>query len=307
MFEIPVFSELYGVTVAIASAGFASLLHTKYLPCADGTDYQLTRHEKEQLAGGIEENEFKASNDLAYPFNLIALCEPNNNRIDLPRDYRFDIQDFNAVKKVLVKAGGKYAENGFVFKRPGVEVYDLLLNLQKTNLQKVTQFFPTPDEIADDLVALAELDEFAAQTILEPEAGDGQIVRAIQRALPTPVKVFGYEFDEGNRRELELIPEFNLLGADFLSCGITFDRIIANPPFSGNQDIIHIRKMYECLNEKGVLVSVTSTHFRVSKKKTETAFREWLEEKRAAIIEVPAGSFKASGTNVETVIIKIRK
>jgi nitrogen regulatory protein PII-like uncharacterized protein len=83
--------------------------------------------------------------------------------------------------------------------------------------------------------------------------------------------------------------------------------IYANPPFSKNQDIDHAYKMFESLSDNGVMVAVLSYHWVTSKNKKETLFREWLNEKNAYIEELPPGMFSDSGTNIPTVLIKIKK
>ena len=52
---------------------------------------------------------------------------------------------------------------------------------------------------------------------------------------------------------------FNLIGDDFLlNNRKKYSKIIANPPFSKNQDIDHILEMYNCLKTEGRLVSIAS-------------------------------------------------
>ncbi len=49
------------------------------------------------------------------------------------------------------------------------------------------------------------------------------------------------------------------------------------------------------------------THYKMSDNKKETQFREWLDEVQAEFTNVPAGTFKESGTNIATVLITIDK
>lgn len=80
-----------------------------------------------------------------------------------------------------------------------------------------------------------------------------------------------------------------------------FEIVIANPPFNKNQDIDHFYKMVEVCD--GRVISVMSTHWQHSKNKKETAFREFLNEKNAEIINIEAGRFKDSGTMVASCIV----
>ena len=86
-----------------------------------------------------------------------------------------------------------------------------------------------------------------------------------------------------------------------------FDRIIANPPFSKNQDIDHVKKMYKLLRKGGRLVSVMSNHWNVSSNKKETEFKEWLDKVESEVYDIPSGTFKKSGTLVGGKIVVINK
>lgn len=95
---------------------------------------------------------------------------------------------------------------------------------------------------------------------------------------------------------------------DFLTskCSNPFDKVIANPPFSNNQDIDHIYKMIEvCKPEFGIVVSIASNHWRNSKYKKETDFRNYLNSKGVVIEEIPEGAFKENGTMVAACIVII--
>jgi len=73
------------------------------------------------------------------------------------------------------------------------------------------------------------------------------------------------------------------------------------------QDIDHVRHMYDLLAEGGVLVSIMSPGWKCGNTRKRKEFREWRKEVDAEVFDVPAGAFKASGTNVSTCIVRIRK
>ena len=102
--------------------------------------------------------------------------------------------------------------------------------------------------------------------------------------------------------------KFDLIGDDFLkSNGKEYSKIIANPPFSKNQDITHVYKMFEKLARGGRIVTIMSKHWQNSTNKKETQFREFLEELNAEITDINSGEFKESGTSIATVIVTIEK
>lgn len=216
---------------------------------------------------------------------------------------------YEKVAKALTDIGGKWKGAkvmGFVFQSDPSELLGKVKEGEKINLKKDFQFFATPPALCDKLVSLADIKE--EHTVLEPSAGDGAIVKAINRVLPTKT-VDCYELMAMNRVALEKILTANLVGTDFIEADIErkYDCIVANPPFSNNSDITHLYKMYDCLKKGGRVVCVTSTHWKNSSNKKETDFRAWLHNIGAVVEDVDAGTFKGSGTMIATVIITIVK
>jgi hypothetical protein len=78
-----------------------------------------------------------------------------------------------------------------------------------------------------------------------------------------------------------------------------------NPPFS--DECNHIRHAWEILKPWGRLVSVASASVKFNTRGDYNGFADWLDEIGAEVIDLPEGSFKASGTNVNTVLIVATK
>jgi hypothetical protein len=239
--------------------------------------------------------------------SVLKDCKVDGMVVKLP-DIQLDRDLYLEVKKALELIGGKWKSGkvkGFVFSQDPTELLEQISNGEKRNLKKEYQFFATPDSIADRLVKLAEID--IDSTILEPSAGQGAIINAINRLYPYKA-IDCYELMDINRTFLSKIVTAYIRGNDFLiECDKNYDRIIANPPFSKNQDIDHIYKMYDCLNDNGILVSVASMHWHSCTHKKESEFFSWLVQHKAEIIDIEAGEFKESGTMVSSCIVKIRK
>lgn len=237
---------------------------------------------------------------------ILLQCTVENNTVKLP-GIQLERVQYLDVKKQLELIGGKWKGGkvqGFVFPNNPSELLSQVANGEKRNFKKEYQFFETPERLADWLVELADIKDLDA--ILEPSAGRGAIVKAIHRAYPG-VTIFGYELMDINLSFLTALSGFELLGSDFLQeCDALFDVIIANPPFSKNQDIDHINHMFRHLKPGGRLVSVASKHWQFAKGKKEKAFREWIEEIEAEVFDVSGGEFKESGTMIETCIIRIK-
>jgi len=222
---------------------------------------------------------------------------------------QLDRKLYEGVKKALEGIGGKWKggkTQGFEFAHDPSELIGKLQGGDRVHLKKEFQFFPTPKAVATTLCRFAEVEK--ANRILEPSAGQGAIVDAI-RLLNQSARIDCYELMEQNQDILSKRVHLNLVGDDFLKARPQpiYNCIVANPPFTKNQDIDHVRHMHAFLAPGGKLSSVMSKHFTFSEGKKETEFRDWLEEVGADIVTLPAGTFKESGTMIETVIVTITK
>ncbi len=196
---------------------------------------------------------------------------------------------------------------GFIFNEDPTELLEQIANGENRNLKKEFQFFATPKELADELVSYSNIKD--SHKILEPSAGQGAIIDAIRRKIPN-VPVDCFELMPLNQTFLKKIEGVNILGSDFLtetSFRAEYNTIIANPPFSKNQDIDHIYRMYEVCKKGGRIVTIASKHWQMSNNKKEVQFKNWINEIGAEVIEIEAGKFKESGTAIATVIIIINK
>lgn len=260
----------------------------------------------DQLESGLEkETDFIPSSNLEYPKNLVALLFPEDNRMLLPKHFRFDKRQYSDVKSIIQKSGGKYLKNTFVFDEAAIDVYRRILHTNEFNQKKKFQYFGTPDILADELVRYADLTP--NDTILEPSAGQGAIIKAIQKVVDIVPDC--YELMQLNVSVLEKSGlAYNLIGDDFIKHnGIKYSKIIANPPFAKNQDIDHLRMMYDCLDKQGRVVCITSESWVTGTQKKQIEFREWLDEIGAEVKTIDRGAFKESGTTVGGKIIIIDK
>lgn len=238
--------------------------------------------------------------------DILKNCSVEGNIVKLPPE-QLDRKLYCEVAKSLELIGGKWKGGktaGFVFPNDPTELLEQIANGEKRNLKKEYQFFATPDDLADYAVSLADIKP--EHSILEPSAGQGAIIQAINKQLPS-VFIDCCEAMDINQIFLQKIPTAKLVGLDFLLTEKKYDRIVANPPFTKNQDIEHIYHMFKSLKPNGVLVSFASKHWQTSSNQKEKDFRKWLELVNAEVIEIESGRFKASGTMVGTVLIKIIK
>lgn len=166
---------------------------------------------------------------------------------------------------------------------------------------KKFQFYPTPKEVAKYLVELAEIKE--TDRILEPSAWQWAIYEHINPycfSVAIELKDDNYNI----LKETYWHSRGLIINMDFLDYNDeTFDKIIANPPFSKSQDVKHILHMYELLNEWWRIVSVASSSIQTREGKLYDELRALNPE----FIELPHWVFKESWTMVNSVIVVINK
>jgi 16S rRNA G1207 methylase RsmC len=80
-----------------------------------------------------------------------------------------------------------------------------------------------------------------------------------------------------------------------------------NPPFEEGQDIDHVQFAYENLDNGGKMAAIMSEGPFFRSDRNSTNFREWLEKVGGRSIILPAGTFKESGTMVNTRMVIIEK
>ena len=239
---------------------------------------------------------------------VIQQLNVNGNVVTLP-PVQLDRDVYVQVKSKLEKIGGRWKGGkvqGFVFPNDPTNEIARIQSGEKVNLKQEFQFFATPDALADRMVELAEIEPF--HSILEPSAGQGAIVKAINRVEPL-LEVHCFELMETNRAVLDQVPTVIILGNDFLAEPTVidqyYDRIIANPPFTNNQDIDHILDMMECLAENGRIVTISSLSWVIGSQKKQVEFRELMDRRAVYREELPTGTFRESGTNVGAMLLVI--
>lgn len=250
----------------------------------------------------------------------IGKCSISGNIVYLPKG---NLANYADVRKALINAGATYKTNSFIFPNDAKPYIDRLMQGESVNIKKEFQFFATPKALAEKLAAFAMKDfDCSTMTILEPSAGQGAIINALfEFDFKDELIVHAYELMDINRGVLEKIKDVVILGNDFLSQNqyskkehstidireIQFDRIVANPPFSKNQDIDHILEMYYRCKKGGRIVTIASNSWRTGSQKKQIEFREWLDKIGAVVEDVEAFTFKESGTNIATCMIIIDK
>lgn len=227
---------------------------------------------------------------------------------------------YEKVNKVLELLGGKWNRkaNGHVFpsQSPGtIEelISGVIMTGEVVDKKRVFDFFETPATVADLLVERACFDGKILR-VLEPSAGRGAIIEAIRRE-PKADKclIQCCEIQEENVRVL-IQKGHTPLASDFLNWNWPlqdkanlYDRILMNPPFSKYREVHHVMHAYKFLRPGGKLIAVMSAGVEFRKEVAYSGMTNLIHKTKGEIDRLPEGSFSESGTNVNTVMVTLRK
>jgi hypothetical protein len=172
---------------------------------------------------------------------------------------------------------------------------------------QVPGYFPTPPEVCEMMLDRVTLDK-APGLILEPSAGHGALIEAAMKVYPSA----GFLAFEVNFTLAKMVQELlglEDLSGDFMAAApmAVADLVLMNPPFERGQDMEHVRRAFDWLKPGGQLVAIMSPGFTFRSDGKAVEFRAWFEAVGGEVETLPSGSFKASGTGIESRIVKIVK
>jgi hypothetical protein len=151
-------------------------------------------------------------------------------------------------------------------------------------------YYPTPYSVVKKL--LQKIQYKPELKILEPSCGCGRILeglKAIGLNDVTGVEIFA------NRVEVARQKGFSVHHANFLETepDPIYDLIVMNPPFAGCHFLKHVRHALGFMKAGGQLLAILPY-----------SAKEHLSDLDGQFIPLAKGSFRESGTNVETVIFE---
>jgi predicted RNA methylase len=221
---------------------------------------------------------------------------------------QLDRKTYTEVAKVIEAAGGKWNKKAkaHVFDGDAAQsIEPLLLTGEYHRTKQDFGQFDTPEDLAHHVVKLADI--APGMSVLEPNAGIGNLVEAIERAGGC---VSAHEIDA---KRLHACKDRCILAGgirlnDFLSAKPEpiFDRAAMNPPFAGQADIKHVIHAAKFVKPGGRVVSIMSASVQFRQNKAAQDFRAFLDERGAEISVLPDDSFRAAGTAVSTVMVSFR-
>lgn len=249
---------------------------------------------------------------------VLERCTITATTIKLPPG-QLERRLYERVKKALNHVGGKWTggkTQAFVFKTdPRAKLGLALESGVVVDEKKKFQFFPTPPELAAQVVELAQV---SGHWVLEPSAGHGALVKECLAQGAAGVDCIEINPENYNQladcrshydEEKVSINLGDFLGFDpdrpvsLRSDGPErFDRIVMNPPFTRDQDIQHVEHALKFLKPDGRLVATMLDN--TERKKFGTLLLKIEQAGFLSIAEkVPAGTFK--DTDIRTLILSV--
>lgn len=246
------------------------------------------------VAEAANEDEVTDESPISKELGLLRIT---GQRADLPT---VQLRLYPQIKTLLLTAGASYKRGGFEFPSHlnPIEVIECLRAGETVNPKKDYQFFETPDELAIRVVEATG--DVRGRRVLEPSAGRGKLADLAKAAGAEVVTVEAWDLNAKVLRDKGyVVHEGDFLSLTPADLGL-FDAIVANPPFSRNADIRHVEHMLTFLKPGGVLSVITSAHWDIANHAHAKRFKQWIANAGVTVEEVPAGTFKASGTSVPT-------
>ena len=193
---------------------------------------------------------------------------------------------------------------------PRIEIdhaVEMAQNLRRQAIYtKVPDFFPTPAEIIDRMLKIANIEPW--HKVLDPSAGGGDICLAVRNLGVQTVDCF--EINSDLVQALTLLG-FPPLARDFLTATPRpiYDRILMNPPYCKDAYIEHVQNAYHWLFPGGELVAVLPNGYRDSSIKKRREFADWLDAIGAEYYPNPADAFTKSDRScgVSTHLIHVKR
>lgn len=179
-------------------------------------------------------------------------------------------------------------------------------NTRNLTASHAFDLFVTPRHLAERMVEIAGIRQ--GMGVLEPSAGTGRIADAIQAKGCAPECVeLNSELVDHLRKRGHLVHHDNFMNWTPTPAFAKYDAVLLNPPFSNGQDADHVQRAYEFTMDGGIVVAIMGEGIFIRSDRKAQAFREWLENVGGDSEPLPAGTFRQSGTGVNTRLVTIRK
>lgn len=225
-------------------------------------------------------------------------------------EQQLDRADYLAVNEILTALGGRWTKaskalpgGGHVFPE-GTDAHALLEGVLLSGVVADPHrgdFFETPEDVAAMVARLARIKP--GMTVLDAGAGHGRLAKAARAAggVVTCIE------DDPARCKVLADASFPVVPHDFLSRPPWegYDVVITNPPFSRMRDVAFVEHGLRFLRPGGRLVAIMSPGWTFRQEAAAQAFRALYDRLHGSLLDLPAGTFKASGTMVRAGIVEL--
>jgi len=218
----------------------------------------------------------------------------NENSVRFP--YNIEHNNIKPVEDILYFLGGvRHNINQAVWYEFDYNIHEIIkgiVNMGCLPDVKSYQYYPTPESLAEEAVAWADIDE-DNHSCLEPSAGQGGIAKFMNPDNTTCVEISSLNSSILKEKGYKAVYEEDFISwADKTS--ERFDRIVMNPPFSEGRAELHTQMAFSLLKPDGVLVAVLPASFKN---------KEIIKGKNHEYSRVYSDLF--CGTSVSVIIVKI--
>jgi hypothetical protein len=238
--------------------------------------------------------------------DVLARSSIAGSNLRLPED--LERGHYVKVNKAIELLGGRWnrSAKAHVFQQSGDDIKRLWNDAVETGAVidkvKTFQFYETPRQVVIDMLEYMGIG--TNDTVLEPSAGHGAILDVIREQHPH-TKLVAVELD-ADKCEILKGKGYEPVQGDFLEHNAQYDCIVANPPFSKKQDVVHILHMYECLKPGGSLIAIAGWGVQTNSDKKTKALQALVAE-HGNFVGMANNSFKSEGTGVRTCFVLLRK
>lgn len=225
-------------------------------------------------------------------------------------DGQLDRKVYVALNDALMALGGKWHKGvkGHIFDEDPSDMIDALILTGVYKTQYHGDFFQTPEAIAQ---RMAEWAVRSGDTVLEPSAGMGRLVRAAFDAGASLVACV--ELDEKRADGLRVFlpdADVTVVCADFLTVGpeqvsTDFDAIVMNPPFTNGAAARHILHAMRFLKRGGRLATLAPRSLQFREDAAHKELRQLIDKDDIEMLE--SKSFATEGTNIDILLATWQK
>lgn len=243
---------------------------------------------------------------------------------------QLDRKIYVTVNEIIEALGGKWSKKAkchtFDYEPQAAVQQVLETSVFELGDKNPFDYYPTPPAVGSKFAGLVTRLAWNRTSgsdklrILEPSAGSGNLVDSVnfswgstgQRQVTdlqwTLIEIQPH-LASGLRGKY---PRATVLeGVDFMSLKPgdvePFDIIVMNPPFSKGLDIKHVLHAFTLLRTGGALAAIMSPGWRFRNGKTAEQLHILFGTQKGKWEDLPEGSFKPSGTMVNTGILTLRR